>query len=517
MTVDLVIPTLGRRSLVDLLCALCDQPGPLPDNIYLVDDRRRPAAPLIERGLDLGRLAGRIHVLRSGGRGPAAARNLGWRASTADWIAFLDDDVIPDEAWLAQLRLDLELPEGVAASQGRLRVPMPIGRRPTDWERNVAGLQGARWITADMAMRRAVLAQIGGFDERFRRAFREDADLALRIIDAGYRIIDGRRQVTHPIRPAGRWVSVHAQAGNGDDALMRRLHGPGWHHRAAAPIGRRPMHAAITVALVLAGVATIARRPRLAALGLAAWTAGTAEFASRRIAAGPRSRREIVTILGSSIVIPPLAVAHWLRAWWRWRGARPLSTALPRAVLFDRDGTLVEDFPYNGDPGRVVAMPGARIALDRLRERGVLIGVVSNQSGVARGTLTLDQVDAVNRRLEAMLGPIHAWAICPHGPADRCDCRKPAPGLVFRAAAELGVRPEQCVVIGDIGSDVEAALAAGARAILVPTDRTRSEEIHSAPEVASDLLDAVTRAINSPSPSLPRKRGRTGWSAGEAA
>src|SRR5438067_3165828 len=107
MTVDLVIPTIGRRSLVDLLCALIEQPGPLPDNIYLVDDRRHPDRPLIERGLDVGRLTGRIHVLRSGGRGPAAARNAGWKVSPAEWVVFLDDDVCPAGDCLGQLVIDL--------------------------------------------------------------------------------------------------------------------------------------------------------------------------------------------------------------------------------------------------------------------------------------------------------------------------------------------------------------------------------------------------------------------------
>ena len=79
----------------------------------------------------------------------------------------------------------------MAGSQGRLRVPLPAARPPTDWERNVAALEGARWATADLAYRRAVLAEVGGFDERFRRAYREDADLALRVVRAGYRIEQG--------------------------------------------------------------------------------------------------------------------------------------------------------------------------------------------------------------------------------------------------------------------------------------------------------------------------------------
>ena len=495
MTVDLVIPTVGRSSLPDLLCALADQSGPLPNNIYLVDDRRDSTRPLIERGVDLGTLNGLIHVLHSHGRGPAAARNLGWRTARAEWVAFLDDDVCPASDWLEHLDLDLSgVGRDVAGSQGQLRVPLPGDRRPTDWERNVAGLEDARWITADMAYRRAVLDELGGFDERFSRAFREDADLALRVTGAGYRIVAGGRCVEHPVRPASPWISVRAQAGNADDALMRRLHGEDWQRRAASAAGRRPTHLGTTAALVAGLAGAVTRRRWLTTLGIGGWLVGTAEFAWSRIAPGPKSPREIATMVATSVVIPPVASIHWLRGLWRWRRAVPLPPR-PAAILFDRDGTLVEDVPYNGDPERVVAMPRARLALDQLRAAGIRVGVVSNQSGVARGLITREQVEAVNHRLEELLGPMDAWAVCPHGPIDACDCRKPAPGLVLRAAAELGVSPEQCVVVGDIGSDIEAARAAGARAILVPTPRTRREEIAAATEVARDLMDAVSRAV----------------------
>jgi D-glycero-D-manno-heptose 1,7-bisphosphate phosphatase len=163
----------------------------------------------------------------------------------------------------------------------------------------------------------------------------------------------------------------------------------------------------------------------------------------------------------------------------------------PAAVLFDRDGTLVRDVPYNGDPARVEPMPGARDALDRLRAAGVAVGVVSNQSGVGRGFVTMEQVEAVNRRVDDLLGPLAPWVVCPHTPEDGCACRKPEPGLIRRAAAALGVEPECCAVVGDIGSDIEAARAAGARAVLVPTARTLPAEVGGAPEVARDLPEAV--------------------------
>jgi HAD superfamily hydrolase (TIGR01662 family) len=167
-----------------------------------------------------------------------------------------------------------------------------------------------------------------------------------------------------------------------------------------------------------------------------------------------------------------------------WRG-------LPDLVLFDRDGTLVHDFPYNGDPDWVRPVDGAAEALARLRARGVAVGVVSNQSGVARGLITEDQVRACMARLEQLLGPLDVVRWCPHGPDDGCACRKPAPGMVVDACAALGVDPGRCVVVGDIGADVDAATAAGAAGILVPTPVTRRAEVAAAAHTAADLAAAV--------------------------
>lgn len=481
--IDVVVPTIGRPSLRALLVSLARARGPRPEHVFLVDDRRAPATPLEIGAID-DDLRARIVVLTGKAAGPASARNVGWRASRAAWIAFLDDDVVVGETWLDDLARDLSaLPGDVAGSMGRVTVPLPCDRAPTDWERNVAGLERSRWITADCAYRRSELLAAGGFDERFRRAYREDADLGLRITARGKRIVLGERRIDHPVRPAPWNVSVRLQAGNADDVLMDALHGRDWRERAAAPRGAFRAHAA-TVASAVAGVA-----------GLALWAALTARFAWRRIAPGPRTREEIVELTLTSIAIPFAAVAHRLRGYARLRAlladAGRAPKPLPPAVLFDRDGTLVVDVPHNADPGRVEPMPGARAALERLREAGVAVAMVSNQSGVALGRLSSEQVDAVNARVEALLGPLRPVLVCTHGPDDGCRCRKPAPGLIEEAARALGVAPEDCVVVGDIGADVDAALAAGARAILVPTPITRSEEVQAAPVVARDLEEAV--------------------------
>jgi histidinol-phosphate phosphatase family protein len=504
---EVVIPTAGRPALAALLPALAAGDGPLPERVLLVDDRVDRSAPLVPVR-NLGPLVSRVFVLPGRARGPAAARNAGWRETRAPWVAFLDDDVIPPPGWRAALAADLAgLDERVAGSQGRIRVPLPRHRRPTDWERNVGGLQAARWATADMAYRRDALADVGGFDERFPRAYREDADLGLRLCDAGWTIAAGRRRVLHPVGEAGPAVSLTKQAGNADDVLMRALHGRDWRERAGVPAGRRPRHLATAAAGAAAVVLAVAGSGRGAALAGAGWAAGTAELARARIAPGPRTRDEVATMLWTSAAMPFAATAWWLR------GAAGLRSALrderraprrrPRAVLFDRDGTLAVDVPYNGDPTRVEPMPGAAEALARLRVAGVPTAIVSNQSGVARGCITPAQVDAVNARLDGLIGPLGPVAWCPHGPDDGCDCRKPRPGLILRAAARLGVAPEDCAVVGDIGADVEAARAAGARGVLVPTAVTRPEEIDAAPEVAPDLAAAVDLLLEGRLPGVP--------------
>ncbi|MGW0614714.1 glycosyltransferase family 2 protein [Streptomyces sp. NPDC002788] len=319
-----VIPTLGRPSLSACLHALAEATGPGPVRVVLVDDR--PGAARVPLTADVPpSLRSRTIVVPGGARGPAAARNRGWRAAgDVPWIVFLDDDVVPGPTWGDDLTLDLAAATGrTAGITARIEVPLPADRRPTDWERNTAGLAGARWITADMAYRRAALMAVGGFDERFRRAFREDADLALRMLDAGWTLTAGRRTTTHPVRPAGRWISIRLQAGNADDVLMTRLHGRHWWRRAEAHRGRLPVHLAVTAAGVTAAGCGLLGRHRAAAFCAAAWLAGTAEFALARILPGPGTRDEVLTMTVTSVLVPPVATWHWLRGRVTHRRAAP--------------------------------------------------------------------------------------------------------------------------------------------------------------------------------------------------
>ncbi len=163
----------------------------------------------------------------------------------------------------------------------------------------------------------------------------------------------------------------------------------------------------------------------------------------------------------------------------------------PAVVLFDRDGTLVYDDPTIDGPHRVRAITGAAAAIARLRARGIKIGVVTNQPRVGLGTLAQCDLGAIHDEIDRRLGTMDVWAVCPHRPNVGCACRKPMPGLVVGATRALGLLPRDCVVVGDIGSDIDAATRAGARAILVPTAVTRRDEIERAPIVARDLAGAV--------------------------
>jgi len=159
----------------------------------------------------------------------------------------------------------------------------------------------------------------------------------------------------------------------------------------------------------------------------------------------------------------------------------------PCAVLFDRDETIIVDVPFNGDPAKVEPAPNARALLDRLRAAGLPLAVVSNQSGVGRGFITAAEVDAVNRRVDELLGPFAGFFVCPHSVEDACECRKPKPKLILDAARALGVDPACCVVVGDRESDVEAARNAGAIALKV-----------NGPAGLGEAVETILRRLYSP-------------------
>jgi len=195
-----------------------------------------------------------------------------------------------------------------------------------------------------------------------------------------------------------------------------------------------------------------------------------------------------------------------------------------RCVFLDKDGTLIDDVPYNVDPAKVRLAAGAAEGLARLHAAGYALVVVTNQSGVARGVFPESALAAVESRLRRMVrdagAELTGFAYCPHHPegtvpqyARVCECRKPAPGMILRAAGECGVDLARSWMVGDILNDVEAGRRAGCRTVLIDNgnetewDRTPGRE----PDyVVADLAEAARRIIaadEAPSGRAPRVAG----------
>lgn len=169
-------------------------------------------------------------------------------------------------------------------------------------------------------------------------------------------------------------------------------------------------------------------------------------------------------------------------------------------MFLDRDGVLIEDTGYPDDPEAISLLPGVGDGLRKLRDAGWRLVVVSNQSGVARGKFSIERLHSVHQRLRELLAledvQLDALYFCPHHPQGStepyvhdCDHRKPQPGMLRSAAAELGLDLAACWLIGDRESDVRAAHRAGCRAALLGTGPTAAElRCETLAEAAGEIL-----------------------------
>lgn len=177
----------------------------------------------------------------------------------------------------------------------------------------------------------------------------------------------------------------------------------------------------------------------------------------------------------------------------------PIAVTRRRFVFVDRDGTINVESPgvYVLSVDDMRLLPGAADGLRRLRDRGLGVVVVSNQAPVARGWIGADDLDAINSRMLELLADdgvtVDGVYCCPHDDGDGCDCRKPEPGLLVRAARDLGFDPGDAFVVGDKDSDLEAGRRVGATTILVRTGQGASAEAGGAraDAVAEDLRGAA--------------------------
>lgn len=183
----------------------------------------------------------------------------------------------------------------------------------------------------------------------------------------------------------------------------------------------------------------------------------------------------------------------------RTAGGRP--RAKYDAVFLDRDGTLIDDPGYLSEPEGVSLRPGAASAVRSLNEAGIPVVVVTNQSGIGRGYYTESDFQSVqeevDRRLAAVGARLDAIYFCPHDPERTiCDCRKPGIELFRRAAADLGLRLERCLYVGDRLRDVEPGIALGGEAILVAgADGGYDGPVTAEIPRAASLQDVIRAAV----------------------
>jgi glycosyl transferase family 2 len=315
--VSVVVPTCGRPELLGrCLRALAAQRVDAPHfEILVVDDRPAAATALIVAQWARSAPAIAIRYLPSPGpQGPAAARNRGWRAARGGIVAFTDDDTEPDAHWLQNgLRA---MRGGVDAVSGR--IVMPISERPTDYERDAQGLERGEFVTANCFCRRRVLEGLGGFDERFRLAWREDSDLHFRLLESGARIARAEDAiVVHPVRPAPWGVSVRQQKKVAYDALLYKKHPRLYRERIRAK-ARWDYYAAVAaLAAIAPGLAL--GGAAVAATAAALWLALTARFCAARLRGASRAPAHVAEMIVTSIAIPPLAVFWRAVGAWRYR------------------------------------------------------------------------------------------------------------------------------------------------------------------------------------------------------
>ena len=181
-----------------------------------------------------------------------------------------------------------------------------------------------------------------------------------------------------------------------------------------------------------------------------------------------------------------------------------------RHIILDRDGVLNREADGGGyvrEPSEFYWLPGALEGLAMLRQAGLRLTVVTNQSGIGRGLMTLQQLAAVHARMHedasAHGAALDAVLFCPHAPEEGCSCRKPAPGLIQAAIARSGIAAADSVVVGDDGRDLEAAARAGVAAVLIRTGKGRTTETRlgrADVPVYDDLLQLARAIVGSPTP-----------------
>jgi GT2 family glycosyltransferase len=316
---SVVVPTHKRPALLKrcLEALLVQRLPPEHFEIIVVDDGHDEAARQVVRTLAARAGIPRLRYLRpERGRGPAAARNCGWRAALGEVVAFTDDDTIAHPQWLATGLRTLTNRPGWPAAAGRVVVPRHQ-RRPSDPEHKPRGAAKAGLVTANAFVRRSALERIGGFDERFTQTWCEDLDLQFRLFALGPigRVRDA--VVVHPLRRERWGVCLRQQRSTYFDALLYKKH-PRLYRERIRRLPPWDYYAVVACAAAALGFGA-SRDYGYAALALALALLLVLQVALRRMRPAERSWAHVAEMLVTSALIPFLSVYWRLRGAWRFR------------------------------------------------------------------------------------------------------------------------------------------------------------------------------------------------------
>ncbi len=325
MIASIIIPTFKRHDLLlRALAAACQQLFPADEyEVVVADDAECPATRQLVESMAASSKCELRYVPVLHRHGPAAARNCGWREARGDILAFTDDDCIPDPLWLAsgvrallgaasftedesRTSDEASAVKEVQAAWGKLVMPIPS--TPTDYERDSSGLANATFVTANCFVKREALAIVGGFDEQFRLAWREDTDLYFRLLEHGMYVRHVPQAiVVHPVRPARWGVSLFQQAKSQFDVLLYRKH-PQLYRNHIPPFPF--LYVLIVGSSIVSLIAYLLGAYDTASLLAAAWIGLTARFAWKRLRGTSHSISHLLEMLVTSIAIPWLAIFY---------------------------------------------------------------------------------------------------------------------------------------------------------------------------------------------------------------
>lgn len=309
--ISVVIPTYKRSLLLERLLRSLKMQN-IPGHwfqVIVVSDGPDPQTETMVSGLIEAGQGNLKYLTLENRSGPAAARNLGWRYAQTDLIAFTDDDCIVQPSWAASF-IQAWKKERLIAFTGRVEVP--VSAAPTDYENNLKGLETAEFITANCCLTRQALELSGGFDEKFRLAWREDSDLHFKLLKNRIPVLKVEQaRVVHPVRTAGWGISLKEQKKSLYDALLYKKFPLLYRQRIAA----RPPVLYYGMILAFVNGICLIRMNTENLLFMLPWGLLVLWFACKRLRHTSKSFSHIVEMVVTSALIPFLSVS------WRIYGA----------------------------------------------------------------------------------------------------------------------------------------------------------------------------------------------------